>query len=146
MDPKLEHLVNCIQALELQRKLTPELSGRVLDASCVEPQSHLVGAFQDCVLLYNDFFMSTWTVDEEYLKQLERIIRPWSTFVMQSHGYHLFSRAAVKEFGSRCSLGPLHRLPLSITNLLELEHMTVNPEFIVGNYLGVFEALRFELG
>ena len=74
MDPKLDQLVNCIQALEAERRLTPQLDRQTLDALCVKPQSHLVGAFQDCILLYNERFTTTWAVDEEYLKQLERII------------------------------------------------------------------------
>ena len=65
MDPKLDHLINCIQALEAERKLTPQLYGQTLDALCAWPQSHLVGAFQDCILLYNECFMATWIVDQE---------------------------------------------------------------------------------
>ena len=75
MNPKLDQLVNCIQALKAERKLTPQLYGQTLGALCLEPQTHLysylVGAFQDCILLFNDCFRNTWTVNEEYLKQLE---------------------------------------------------------------------------
>ena len=144
MDPKLDHLVNCIQALEFERKLTYQLSGRVLGALCVKPQSHLVGAFQDCILLYNERFTTTWAVDEEYLKQLEHIIWPWFTYWSKSHGYRLFSRAAVEEFRGR--FGCSYLLPLCIAVLLELEYLNVDPQVAVENYHGIFKTLQSQLG
>ena len=147
MDPKLDHLVSCILALEFNRRLTPEISGRALGALCAQPQSHLMGAFQDCLLLFNDRFVNTWSVDEEYLKQLERIIRPWFTYWSQSHGYRLFPGNTVEEIKSRYSLGTSAHLPIYISVLLELEYLTCNPEDAVENYLfELFEALESQLG
>ena len=52
MYPKLDRLVDCRITLEYKRKLTPALFGYALDALGTEPQSHLIGPFQDCLLLF----------------------------------------------------------------------------------------------
>ena len=149
MDPKLDELVNCIQALEAERKLSP-LHGRILHALWVEPQSHLVGAFQDCILLYNECFMTTWTVDEEYLKQLEQIIRPWFTYWTTQQGYELLPRTTVDEIRGRYSLGSSALLPMNISKLLNLECLTVervcDPGIVMENYLGILKSLQSGLG
>ena len=146
MDPKLDQLVNCTGALEYQGRLTPELSGRALSALCIQPKSHLVGAFQDCVLLYNDCFINTWTVDEEHLRQLERIIRPWFTYWSQSHGYRLLPETTVKEIRSKYSLGTSVHLPMYMSVLLELEYMKFKPGDAIENYFKLFKAMRSALG
>ena len=142
MDQELE-LVNCVHALWFQRTLSPELAGRSLDALCVEPQSHLVGAFRTCLLLYNDRFMSTWTVDEEYLKQLEHIISPWCREPQsQQHGYQLLPGSLVERQRTIYSLGTRTHLLECISAMLELEYWTIYPENAVETYIAIFKALQ----
>ena len=124
MDPKLDHLVTCTEALEYRRKLTHGMQRWTLETLCVQPQSHLVGAFQDCILLYNDRFMSTWAVDKEYLMQLECIIRRWFTYWTTQQGYELLPRTTVDEIRGRYSLGSSALLPMNISKLLNLECLT----------------------